>query len=311
MSEPLPGPPVTPLPEPTAEQDLSVDKGWWSFWTPITERAPTGPDFAQRPKPVLLPPDPRRMALLQGDPFPFAGPASRGRMWFSGRLPQWVSPNYYAKPFDRKGEVCLTFYERWYEALVYRVPTNYVLRLNGMSFQTPCLAAGEIFEVSVYRNSLLMTRFEEIVANGTAANPAERLAFSGHVRPVPVPLVIDSNDTLRVEVRARGTYPFEKTENDQICCTFGAYAQGWLGDTMRSTQTGDRTSDAPVHEPALVLPEGPSEGLRDLLEWVWRVGYPGIPYPDFRQRLQRDAGIPVEDNRLTWAALFAAFAAVI
>lgn len=310
MPSELPGPPIDPLAQPTPEEDLAVDMGWWSFWTPVTLRAPEGPWQAERPGRMLAPPPEGLRRLTANEPFPDPGVGARGRLWFNARLPQWVVPNYWARPFDQRGELCVTWYERWYTVLEYTVPQNFVLRLEGLAFEAPCLADGEIIEVAVWRSGALVTRFEEFVANSAAANPAERMAFSGHVRPVPVPAVFDSNNTLRVDMRARGPYPFAKTENDQLCCTLGAYASGWLGDTMRSTLGGLRASDAPVGVPPTAIPGG-SEGLQRLTEWLREVGGPDMTPEQFQAVLRQAAAPPTEDNRLTWAALFAAFSALL
>ncbi len=159
------------------------------------------------------------------------------------RLPGFALPNFWARPFEPIASICVPKYETRYTALTYRVSSTKMIIIKGMSYEfNNSINLFDQFEVSISRDSELLTTFSDMKASN-AVNPAEQYAFAGHYRPIPLYCRIDHDQTLVVQVRVRGPYPFTKTDVDPLGGCFTVALMGWESTLMDSRDGGARPFD--------------------------------------------------------------------
>jgi hypothetical protein len=218
----------TPLPAPAT--DRPIDDAMWGGAPPVTDRPGT-----------LISPNPTpQVGIVEEIP---TTEENRFQLSISARLPQFVTPNYWSIPFDENGDVCVDFYERWYTAFTYVVPSDRMVIVTGISYQfNDTLIPFDIFEVNVFRDGQSLSEFEDMRALNTA-DPAEEYVFAGHYRPLPFYGRFDHDQRIVVRVRVRGQYPFIHIPTDPLGGCFQVFLTGWMASLYDTRDGGARPVD--------------------------------------------------------------------
>ncbi len=238
-----PQPVVTPKPElfdtrhgasrpldPLNDED--IDRAYWSFFTPTTPREvhSFSPAFHVPQVPVLGPPPPAD---------DIAGQAA-----LAIRLPQYNLPNFWAKPFEPVTCPCMLVYATPQLAYTYTVPEMSLIIVDGISFSLPnCMVNEEIIQIDIYRSGIQVASFEEMMADNLNPDPGNRAAFSSHVRPLPLWLRFDRNETISIFITPRGLFPFPKTPADSFCGNICVLLHGWIASLIDNRDGAMRPID--------------------------------------------------------------------
>ncbi len=158
------------------------------------------------------------------------------------RLPQFATPNFWAKPFYDSGNVCCPHYETRTRVYSYQVPSDYLLILSGVSYEFSDLVPFDQFTISVARDGNELSRWDDMRALNTP-DPAEQYVFAGHYRPFPYWGRIDHDQWLSIYVTIHGPYPFTKTPADQLGGCVNIFPSGWLGSLYDNRDGGARPVD--------------------------------------------------------------------
>ncbi len=160
------------------------------------------------------------------------------------RLPGFVTPNFWGRPWDDVGPtVCITNYETWYTLYAKKVPAMSMLVVTGISYQfDDNLVINDQFEIRISRDTDNLCTYSDAKMSN-AADPAEQYAFSGHYRKAPLYCRIDHDETLLVQVRVRGAYPFTHTDADLLGGCGQIFITGWLSSLMDTRDGGARPTD--------------------------------------------------------------------
>jgi hypothetical protein len=159
------------------------------------------------------------------------------------RKPQFVEPNFWAKPFFKCGETCLEFYETWYTVLVYQVPSDYLLIVDGISYEfRENLSTFDQFQIRVRRNTENLSQWYDMMALPNP-DPALSYTFGGHIQPIPFYGRFDHDQRLLIDVKVLGPFPFTKTSADSLGGCMHICAKGWLGSLYDNRDGGARPVD--------------------------------------------------------------------
>lgn len=217
--------PAVPAP---VNKDLDLDM--WAGAPPITDRQVT-----------LWTPSDTPIQVLQGKP-PEAADFRR-QASVPMRIPQFVKPNFWSKPFDQIGNVCLPFYDTWTEVYSTLAPNDYMLIIRGISYEfTGNIQPFDQFEVRVRRDSEYLAQWFDMMAIPNP-DPALSYTFGGHIQPIPFYGRIDHNQRYSVDIRVLGPYPFTKTSTDTLGGCVTVRSIGWLASLYDNRDGGSRPVD--------------------------------------------------------------------
>jgi len=220
--------------EPGADVRDVVDREYWHFATPTEPRTPK----------ILTPNDDAPiLPMMEAPPVPME---TQNEAWIHARLPQYDDPNFWAKPFNPVGLVCVPYYMLWYCAYRIRVPDMRMLVVNGISWQFDGgLAIDEHFQVKVMRGDDHVLTVTDMLASVADPDPAKQYVMQGHLDPMPTHVIADQNQTLSVWVRVLGTLPYNKLTTNAFNGCFRCLLQGWLASRMDSRDGAPQPVDQP------------------------------------------------------------------
>ncbi len=164
------------------------------------------------------------------------------RMQAVARLPQFATPNFWAKPFHDYGNLCCPRYETRTVAYSFQVPSDYLLIINGMSYEFSDLIVLDQFIIHLLRDGNEITQWYDMKATNDP-DPATQFTFAGHFRPFPVWARFDHDQTFGIAVTVRGPYPFTKSPADSLGGCLSVYPKGWLGSLYDNRDGGARPVD--------------------------------------------------------------------
>ncbi len=159
------------------------------------------------------------------------------------RVPQFVRPNYWSKAFHKCEDDCVSLYERWFTVLIYEVPSDYMLIIDGISYDfRECLLPFDQFEIRVRRDTETLAQWYDMVALA-ATDPAHSCTFGGHIQPIPFYGRFDHNQRMMIDVLVHGPFPFTKTPSDTLGGCVNVCAKGWLASLYDNRDSGARPID--------------------------------------------------------------------
>lgn len=228
------------VPLPTGQEDKILDRALWYFWVEITRRV-DAPDLLLKAPPQIG----GVTSLPQGeDP--------HARLTLPIHFPPWVSPNYRARYFAYRTDVCVLLYKNWYPGVIFTLNANEMAVVTKISYEFGRVNDQEVFQISIKRNGAEIARWEDMKINGTDPNPAKQYAFGGHFLPIPTHMIFDHHDAVSVSVQtlglqaADGTFP--ATTADILSGTASLVTQGFV-----STTTDDRDGTPRPTDPAMAM----------------------------------------------------------
>jgi hypothetical protein len=209
------------LPEPS---NLDLDRSMWAGGTPLRPQSfdsatvETGPKEGEGILATSMP-----LALK-----------TRVQLALDARLPQYTEPNFWAKPFEPEGLLCCTFYMTPTLVYTFKVPSDHLLVVSGVSVDLIDLGftLNDIFEITFLRDGSPIAVVENAVVDPTNPDPSKRVAFGDHSEPSPLGIICDHDSTLSVLINYKGPYPFLKDPTDTFCGTINVQLLGWLGSLM-------------------------------------------------------------------------------
>lgn len=209
------------------------DKQMWNGPSPVLNRPRSEITPHSEHAPLLnsekLPPKPEEMNQYQ--------------LIVNSRRPQFVVPNFWSEPFHPSHTICVPFYETLYTAYTFKVPSDRLIVVNSISYQFDnSIADFEQFDIAVYRESEGLVTFRDMKVPGST-DPAEQYAFAGHYRPIPVYCRFDHDQTIVIQVRVKGLYPFTHTDLDPLGGCFTIALNGWMASLMDNRDGGARPVD--------------------------------------------------------------------
>jgi hypothetical protein len=228
------------VPLPTGQEDRILDRALWYFWVEITRRVET-PDLLLRAAPQLG----GGKVIPQGeDP--------HARLTLPIHFPPWISPNYRARFFSYRTDVCVLLYKNRYIGAIFTLNANEMAVLTRISYEFGRIQDQELFQVSILRNGAEIASWEDMRIDGADPNPAKQYVFGGHFLPIPTHMIFDHHDTLAVAVTALGVQQadgtFPATTSDILSGTISIVTQGFV-----STTTDDRDGAPRPTDPGMAL----------------------------------------------------------
>lgn len=159
-------------------------------------------------------------------------------------LPQWTRPNYRTMPLDLvMGFTTIPFYATpTIIGVPYVINKAKMVSLRGISYEfDDSLGLFDEFEIEIYDNNELITRFRDMRVKLAAAepNPAKQFAFGSHLFPVPLLFSVDKGYTISIRVKILGVSPFVKTPVDPYNGPCKILLHAW------ESQLADRRDGAP------------------------------------------------------------------
>ncbi len=215
---------------PAAPEGVDMDEGYWAGASPVVDRA------VRMWEPGLAPVIP----VLENIP---PTDQENRQLSIGGRLPQFATPNFWSIPFDQEGSVCIPFYERWDTAFRYKVPSDRMVIITGISYEfDDTLVTFDQFDIQILRDTEDLSTFRDMRALNTA-DPAEEYVLAGHYRPMQFYGRFDHDQEIIARVKVRGQYPFTHTKYDTLGGCFHIFLSGWMASLMDNRDGGARPVD--------------------------------------------------------------------
>ncbi len=219
--------PIVPA---TSMEDKQLDNDMWAGPSEvISQPMKLGAPFQHQPE----------LPIAQGPPL---AAQAEYQLAASVRLPQFATPNFWAKPFHKSGNICCPYYNTLTRVFSYRVPPDYLLIMTGLSYEFSDLVPFDQFTMHVLRDSNELGRWRDMRALNTP-DPAEQYVFGGHYRPFPFYGRFDHDQMLSIAVTVLGPYPFTKTNEDKLGGCVTVNPCGWLGSLYDNRDGGARPVD--------------------------------------------------------------------
>ncbi len=83
----------------------------------------------------------------------------------------------------------------------------------------------------------------QMMADNLNPDPGNRAAFSSHVRPLPLWLRFDRNETISIFITPKGLFPFPKTPADSFCGNICVLLHGWIASLIDNRDGAMRPID--------------------------------------------------------------------
>ncbi len=215
---------------PPVMADKPIDAAMWGGASIVTDRPGT----------LLSPGHTPDIGVVEDIP---TTEEQRYQLSVGARWPQFVTPNFWSIPFDRSGDVCTEFYETWYNAYAFTVPSDRMVIVTGISYQfNDTVIPFDHFDVEVFRSGQSLGSFEDMRALNTA-DPAEEYVLAGHYRPLPYYGRFDHDEQIVAKVRVRGAFPFVHTPFDPLGGCFQIFLTGWMASLYDNRDGGARPVD--------------------------------------------------------------------
>ncbi len=210
------------------------DKQMWKGDSPVVQRVVQ----------TIKDPGGHAPVLVSEQKIPEPTEPDQEHLSLAARLPGFVNPNFWGKPWDDHGAtVCIARYETWYVLYSLKVPSDSMIIVTGISYQfDDNLQLNDQFEVRVSRDSDNLCQYFDAYVSA-AADPAEKYAFSGHYRKAPLYCRFDHDETIVVSVNVRGAYPFTHTGAELLGGCGQIFISGWMSSLMDTRDGGARPSD--------------------------------------------------------------------
>jgi hypothetical protein len=181
---------------------------------------------------------------LEGTAGPEDGPTP---VWINAACPPWICPPVFAVPVDLPVVACIPWYEVATTMGCIETPRGYLLVIKDVSYEAANAAQLDVILFQILVNGQLQAEWEDIVADAVQPNPVHRMALSGHVRPLPLHIVVPTNAevcvkaTLRGQIDLAGVSP--KWPGEPITtgdCHVRVLLHGWYFPAMDNVEGGIR-----------------------------------------------------------------------
>lgn len=122
--------------------------------------------------------------------------------------PPWHCPPIWSVALDFTVTQCIPWYMVKTVMGTLDVPKGYLLVIKGVSYETPNAVQDDVvgFEVSV--NGQPRASWEDAVSDAVQPNPVHRMALSGHIRELPLHIVVPVNSQVTVSATLLGSIDF-------------------------------------------------------------------------------------------------------
>lgn len=200
------------IPPPRTDRPLRpADDQMWAGASIVTPRS----------MPII---DPRSHYMIPTEMPPPAARLDECQLALSARTPELP---FWSQPFDLRECICCANFATPTMVLTYPVESSRQLTLRGISYHAINVPAGHGMEIRVDRSGNTQATWRDLMLT-PGGDPAEQFAFAGHLRPMPLNLLVDHDQTVTVTVTLLGPPPFNMPPvfpaNAQVCVML----RGWL-----------------------------------------------------------------------------------
>jgi hypothetical protein len=176
--------------------------------------------------------------------------APQSPVWANTNCPPWVCPPFWSVPVDLEFPACVPQYELAVSLGCFTVPADRCLVIKYVSYEALNAVQNDVFELQFTAEGRQLAKWEDILIDAAAPNPAQKYALAGHFRPMPTHMVIDRNQTLCVRGILRGPidlagvspyFPGQPIVAPD--CHMRVRMQGWLAPLREDLDGGPRPTD--------------------------------------------------------------------
>lgn len=223
-----------PEPGPTPSKEMDVDAQMWTGYTPTPPVEEVVEDLNDLEEPWNAP----RPQIPTFRPPPKGAPPYYPS-FVQFECPPWQCPNVWASPLEKVGEVCVPWCATDVAVLQVPIEKTRLAILLGVSYEIEQAAVndGDLFTIRVLRNGQEYARWQDMVIDNAATDPANRYLFGGHLNPIPVTLRIDHDEHLTITFRYDGPINAPCTPADPFNGDVKIVTEGFL-NLLRDTRQG-------------------------------------------------------------------------
>jgi len=171
-------------------------------------------------------------------------------MWTNTNCPPWVCPPFWSVPVNLEFSACVPQYELAVFIGSVVIPKDYYLIIKNVSYQALNAVQDDVFELEFQDSGRTLAKWEDILIDAAAVNPAQKYALAGHFRPMPTHMLVDRNHTLTVRGTLRGPINFAGVSpffpGQPIVspdCQMRVLVEGWLANLREDLDGGPRPTD--------------------------------------------------------------------
>lgn len=215
-----------------------TDRGYWRGWVPD---APYVPTTVPNDRPIY------ELPVLEQLP---ESTDPQSVIWINSNCPPWVCPPYWSKPIELTFEACVPWYEVDTVLGNLTAPKDYFYVVTSASYQALNASQDDVFEFSLLVSNNLVVRWEDIIADATQPNPANRNGLAGYQRPMPCWFICDRTQTITARARLRGQIDLAGISPNWAGqpiltgnCHMRIILNGWMANLRENVDGGPRPTD--------------------------------------------------------------------
>jgi hypothetical protein len=129
-------------------------------------------------------------------------------VWINSSCPAWICPPIFSVPIDLPVIHCIPWYEVATLMGCFELPRGYLLALKEVSYEAANAAQGDVILFQISVNGMVQAEWEDIVADAVQPNPVHRMGIAGHIRGLPLHIVVPTNAQVCVTATLRGQINF-------------------------------------------------------------------------------------------------------
>jgi hypothetical protein len=122
--------------------------------------------------------------------------------------PPWHCPPLWSVAIDFPATECIPWYMVKTLMGTLNVPKGYLLVIKGVSYEAANAVQDDVVSFEVAVNGEPRATWEDVVADAVQPNPVHRMALSGHIRELPLHIVVPVNSTVTVSATLMGAIDF-------------------------------------------------------------------------------------------------------
>ena len=167
---------------------------------------------AQYRRTLLDPLEPNVRAFSAAEQIP--GPVDRQDIegntpvLLNSACPPWLCPPLFSVALDFPTTKCIPWYVVKTLMGDLDIPKGYLLALKSVSYEAANASQDDVVQFEILANGQPVAQWEDMVVDAAQPNPAHRFALCGHIRELPLHIVVAPNSKVSVVATLLGAVDF-------------------------------------------------------------------------------------------------------
>lgn len=161
--------------------------------------------------------------------------------------PPWLCPPMWSVALDFPAVACIPWYMVKTLLGTLNIPKGYLLAIKSVSYEAANAVQGDVVGFEVFVNGEQRAQWEDMVVDAAQPNPAHKFGLCGHIREMPLHIVVPVDSTVTVAATLMGAIDFNGVSPNwpgqpilTADCHVRMIFNGWYFPAMDNVQGGIR-----------------------------------------------------------------------